>query len=292
MRLLIYSSSRLTRLLIGALENMCPRNLELLVLRENHSDNELKVHIIPVLICENLKDAISQCDVMVILDNHKIPSYKKSYIEEQMSTKPVRTIIIDEEGTLNFDKMCCGATENQIPIIHNVGVCDAVSTARLEFVLHRLFREMKAASAQCFTNLSANLITQLHDCGLLNKFITFPQTAVLPSVYISSHCYHDIDSFLCDNAVYPKPDILFLTLPYRIREYDELRKYVEIRYSCNAFIINTDYIDISGDGNSFRYIYCCNEHGINSLDDLNTYNRIVEFIKTNITFPGSVKIIL
>lgn len=292
MKIFIYATSRVARLLVSALDNMSKNSIEILVLKENHGEKDFVTQNVSVCLCDSLNNAISLCDVVIINNNHKMPLNKLKNIEEQVTASNKQLVTIDLTFDFYADKPRRIVANNSVPIIYNIGISDFLPTARLDYQLNNIFYKLKANCNQHFCGIAGQIISQLKNSSVLNDVLKFPVTSKNPYVRIWSCCYKDFPSFFHDNKTLPNPDIVFLTLPFKIRNYDDILKYLKFRYSCNTFLINNDYIDVAGDEHNTRFIYCSYQHGINSLNDIETYNKMIDFIKTNITFPSSINVII
>lgn len=298
MNLFIYSTSYVTRLFAHELKYITGECLDkIVVLGENHFLEDFQFEKNSVVLCENVNEALNISDIVVVLNNGKLPDKKMNHIIEHCCRTYKKIVPIDiTTDCLKLDEQLSLDSKMDIPMILNVGIGDSMSTYRLELSLNRMFFDTNVKIFQSFSSFTSIIINTLKKHNIVNKNFIFEEDKQLYEkfqVNIKSTNYANINSLIkCFYSISNfKPDYLIINMNGRPIDMMGIENLFKYRYGLSPFFVQSKYIDINKDDQNYRPIYCHSLGGDCFFGDQKILSKLKHDIMVRLAFPSSIVII-
>lgn len=300
MNTFIFSSSRITRSLVYNIEYVLNINISnIVVLTENHSLEDFYFTSSKIILCQNISEALLLSDIVIIINNGKLPEQKMNYIKKRGLENNQRIISIDinsekrENSTLVYNQHMM----NKMPTIMNIGIGDASLTYCMEIYLNKFFKDKGVNLYQTFTQYTKNIISSFEGASLINSNLIFSSEidSVIKSnyeLYIKSDFFDDINSMIqsLDIVDLYKPNYVIFNGNARFNEQYDLETIFKYRFGCNIYIVKSKYIDVHKDEHNNKLILCPSLCGNDFICDKEFDTDFEHNLNVNLAFPESIHI--
>ena len=298
MNLFIFSTSYITRLFVHELRYLIKEKInKIVVLKENHLPEEFHMDKYGVVLCNNISEALNNCDISIILNNGKLPDENLNRIFQycHKSNKKIVSINLMDDY-LKLDSKYSTGYEMNIPKILNIGIGDAMSTYKMELSLNRLFCDTNVKIYQSFSSFTKNILKTIEDHKIINEnfiFRHYQQFSEKYDVNITSINFENIYSMIenIDSISNFKPDYLIININGRSIDRATIENLFKYKNGISPFWVQSKYIDINRDDQNYRHIYCHSLDGNYFWENRANLTTLEHDIMVCLGFPESICII-
>lgn len=266
------------------------------ILRENYA-RSLEQTYLGVNIYDNIDLCIEISDVILIIQNEKIPQKSIDHIMGRANFERKQTILINSPFSMvsQVEKLNNVALDyRRCPVILNLAIGTASHCQHIEFLLNKMFNELKIPIFQKYSSIASDLLNQFkgHNINLLVDNCNTDY-----EVIVISKVYNDVVSFSNDLHMFRNcySDVVIVEIENNFDNINYLKKIIKINLGKEVdFIIRSRHkvidkmICCSG---SCKDNYDNERKNIFDIESIELYEKLRKIIINKITFPeGIVKL--
>ena len=296
-KLFIFSNSFAAHNLINSINYLLNVRIdEILVLGENHRQNDFIESAVKVTVSENLEFCIDNSDLIIMLLDENIPSYSSDYVWRNAKHKG-KTILKLQNPWIKSDFIQDRQLYNDMkttPSVLIISVGQEAQEIYTELAISELFLINNIAVLQVFSCSTVNIFKQLDDHHLLNHHLHNQLLnkkkkcdLCVSTVNVAGFDTREIRN-ICITINRICPDVLILQAGYSF-EIDRIKTIIE-----NSTSLMTDLVIRSKFfSHNDSIVYCSDTNASQELlvGQKNTPNTILNTILAKIAFPEGCMVI-
>lgn len=290
----VYGSSFSTYIFVNSINYLLNINIGYInLLKENHTFSEFGKNSDRIKLYNKVTDCILNSDILIILDNHKLPPQILTDIV--ISAEKFNKILVPIDFLFDYKSkkgnFCSFNT--QTPTILNISIGNNSGNLCIEMLLSKIFSDLNVNYFQSFSDQAETMTQKLQGKKLLNNKIINAiskncskyDAAIITLNYSSfqdmtNHCAEILSFF---------PDYIILNTSYRFMEYKKIESFIHYKFGVPLLIIKSNYVEVYRAENSMKCIYCKEKlQDVNYINDENLEQKLKLEILSTLTFPKDV----